>query len=75
MFAKLDAVEEVTVAGVKHQAYKIKLGVSGFVGLFAHTYYLWYAVAPPHRYLKYQGPDESYELKEGGLGVSARGVP
>jgi hypothetical protein len=65
LFAKLDGIEEVMAAGTTQKAYKIKVGVKGVAGLFAPTFYFWYSVEKPHRYLKYQGPDEQFVLVSG----------
>ena len=67
LYVKIDDVETVQIQGKKIEAYKIKLGLKGFVGIFAPTFYFWYSAEPPHEYLKYEGPKEGFIRQSGVL--------
>lgn len=64
-----DEVETLSIAGERVRAYKLKMSIKGFVGLFAPNYYFWYSVDAPHRYLKYSGPDEAFARISGDLAL------
>jgi len=66
---ELDGVETLTIGGEKIKAYRLELDVTGVVGLFAPTFHFWYSFDPPHRYLKYAGPDEEFVITDGCLQV------
>lgn len=53
--------ERVSVPAGTFESYKIELEITGILGWAANLVlpkmYLWHAVAPPHVWIKYQGPD------------------
>jgi hypothetical protein len=68
-YVELDEVETIQAMGKKVKAFKVEMSLKGFVGLFAPTYYFWYSCEKPHRYLKYEGPDEEFVITGGELSL------
>ncbi len=68
MLAKIVDREQVTVPAGSFQCYKVEVaptGVVGFIaGLVMPNMYMWHTVAPPHIWVKYQGPGEGSGPRE-----------
>jgi len=66
--ASVVGTERVTVPAGTFECYKIEVDPTGFIGflsdIFLPRIFMWHTVAPPHYWVKYQGPDEGRLSRE-----------